>query len=153
MHLFEFALKDFINLAKISSKKSLFLFHDVLPWTYEMATRDYKSVPIGEAWTGDIWKLIPILMDIGMEDNIRVITSAPSGLLAIFNPDKKIVSNLENNFKSICAKWIKVQLDKKQLMNLYQYKVFEKPESYLKFLNSIHFGKELNSTRQDWASH
>ena len=43
MHLFEYALRDFINLAKNSSEESLFLFHDVLPWNYEMAVRDKKN--------------------------------------------------------------------------------------------------------------
>jgi len=71
MHLFENALKDFINLAKITSEKSLILIHDILPWTFEMATRDYKSIPKGKPWTGDVWKLIPIFID-KMKKNLPV---------------------------------------------------------------------------------
>ena len=89
MHLFEFALKDFINLAKISSEKALFLFHDPIPWSFEMATRNHKALGRNEAWTGDIWKLVHIFIDAGMKDNINLLSSAPSGLLAVLNPNKK----------------------------------------------------------------
>ena len=153
MHLFEYALRDFINLAKISSEKALFLFHDTLPWSYEMTTRDYKNIPHGAAWTGDIWKLIPILTDMGMKNNINLLTLAPSGLLAILNPENKIVAEIEKNLDDICAKWKHKKLDKNELSNLYQSNLFIKPEKYLQFLENKNFGKEPNSISKEWVSH
>ena len=108
MHLFEYALKDFINLTKISSEKALFLFHDPIPWTFKMATRNNETSGRDEAWTGDIWKLVHILIDAGMKDNINLLSSAPSGLLAVLNPDKKIIAKLEKNYDKICAQWLDV---------------------------------------------
>ena len=153
MHLFEYALKDFINLAKISSKSSLFLFHDVLPWSFEMATRDYNKIPRGKAWTGDVWKLIPILIDVGLVNNMKLLSTAPSGILAILNPEKTIIYELENNFTDICNKWFDIQLDKSQLLNLYQTNIFEKPESYITLLQNIHFGKNPKDNEKNWVSH
>jgi len=155
MHLFEYALRDFINLAKNSSEKPLFLFHDVLPWNYEMATRDYKKIPRGkgEPWTGDIWKLIPIFINLGMEKNMKILTAAPSGLLAISNPSNDLITKLEDDFDRIVAEWTDIELDRKSLSALYESKIFVKPEIYLRFLESQSFGEELGDASKDWVSH
>ena len=152
MHLFEFALRDFINLAKISSKEALFLFHDAIPWSYQMTTRDNKALGRNEAWTGDIWKLIPILMDIGMEENIKLLTSAPSGLLAILNPGKKIIDKLEESYDTICSNWLDVELNQERLLDLYQRNIFIKPEIYLQTLEKISFGDKVGDISKQWVS-
>jgi hypothetical protein len=152
MHLFECALKDFINLAKISSEKSLFLFHDPMPWTYRMATRNNKALDRGEAWTGDIWKLVPILIDAGMKDNINLLTSSPSGLLAIFSPDKKIITKLEERYDEICAQWLDVELNEDTLLEFYETGVFVKPEVYLRSLEKISFGDSVGNISREWVS-
>lgn len=152
MHLFEYALRDFINLVKYSSEESLFLFHDPIPFTFEMATRDYKSIPYGKEWTGDIWKLVPILIDAGLRDKMNLLTSSPTGLLAIFSPDKKLVLEIENNYEKICSKWKNVELDKKQLSDFYNTSLFIKPEVYLEFLEQINFG-ETKKIKREWVSH
>ena len=153
MHLFEYALRDFINLTKISSEKALFLLHDALPWSYKMTTRDYKTLQHGEDWTGDIWKLIPILTDIGMKNSMKLLTLAPSGLLAILNPEKEIIDKLEKNLTDICSKWINKKLDSNELSNLYQSKLFIKPDKYLQILKNENFGKEPINILKEWVSH
>jgi hypothetical protein len=153
MHLFEYALRDFINLAKISSEKSLFLFHDILPWSYEMTTRDFKILPRGAAWTGDVWKLIPILIDIGMKDNMNILTLAPSGLLAVLNPGKEIIAKLQKNLDNICSEWMNKKLDKNELSNLYHNKIFTKPDKYLQLLKKESFGKNPDIFSKEWVSH
>ena len=152
MHLFEFALRDFINLAKISSEEALFLFHDPIPWSYRMATRNNKTLGRNNAWTGDIWKLVPILMDAGMKGNINLLTSAPSGLLAILNPEKKIIAKLEESYDEICAKWLDVELSQDWLLDLYQRNVFIKPEMYLRSLEKISFGNRVGDISKQWVS-
>ena len=153
MHLFEYALKDFINLAKISSEKSLFLFHDPIPWTFQMATRNYDDVPRGSAWTGDIWKLVHIFIDVGMKDNVKLLTSAPSGLLAVLNPDEKLVSKLENNYDQICSKWLDVNLSEDSLQRFYDSGVFAKPHLYIQYLKEISFGNKAEIQSKEWVSH
>ena len=152
MHLFEYALRDFINLSKISSEKSLFLFHDAIPWSYRMSTRNNKAIGRDEAWTGDIWKLVPILMDAGMKDNINLLTSAPTGLLAVLNPGKKLIAELENSYDEICAKWLDVELSKDCLLDFYERNIFIKPEMYLRKLEKISFGKREGSASKQWVS-
>ncbi len=68
MHQFEFLVRDFYNAEKLCSKNSLIIMHDCLPLNEEMAHRDIiTSVEIGKNskfpnyWTGDVWKIIPIL--------------------------------------------------------------------------------------------
>jgi tetratricopeptide (TPR) repeat protein len=153
MHLFEYALRDFINLAKISSEKSLFLFHDPIPWTFEMTTRNYKDLPRGAAWTGDIWKLVHIFIDVGMKDNVKLLSSDPSGLLAVLNPDKKFVYMLENNYDQICSEWLDVNLNGDNIERFYKTGVFTKPELYLQYLRKISFGKKAENQSRDWVSH
>ena len=153
MHLFEYALKDFINLAKISSEKSLFLFHDPIPWTFEMATRNYKDLPRGAAWTGDIWKLVHIFIDVGMKDNIKLLSSGPSGLLAVLNPEKKLIYKLENNYDQICSEWLDVNLSRDNIERFYDTGVSAKPELYLQYLRKISFGKNPENQSREWVSH
>ena len=152
MHLFEYALKDFINLTKISSEKALFLFHDPIPWTFKMATRNNETLERNEAWTGDIWKLVHILIDAGMKDNINLLGSAPSGLLAVLNPDKKIIAKLEKNYDKICAQWLDVELNENNLLKFYETGVFVKPEVYLQSLEQISFGNRKANISKEWIS-
>lgn len=153
MHLFEYALKDFINLAKISSEKSLFLFHDPIPWTFGMATRNYNDLPRGAAWTGDIWKLVHIFIEVGMKNNVRLLTSGPSGLLAVLNPDKKLVSKLEKNYDQICSKWLDVNLSEDNIDYFYDLGVFAKPHQYIQYLKEISFGIRAETQSREWVSH
>ena len=153
MHLFEYALKDFINLAKISSEKSLFLFHDPIPWTFRMATRNNNNLTRNEAWTGDIWKLVHILIDAGMKHNISLLSSAPSGLLAVLNPDNKIITTLEKDYDKICVHWRDVELNKDNLLKFYETGVFVKPEVYLQHLDEISFGNGKANIAREWVSH
>lgn len=152
MHLFEYALRDFINLAKISSEKSLFLFHDAIPWTFEMTTRNYESLGRNAVWTGDIWKLAHIFIDAGMKDDIRLLSTAPSGLLAVLNPNKKLVSVLENEYDEICAKWVDVNLNEDNIREFYATGIFEKPEIYLQSLRKISFGSQTEQVTRTWVS-
>ena len=152
MHLFEYALKDFINLARISSEKALFLFHDPIPWTLEMATRNNHKLERDEPWTGDIWKLVHILIDAGMKDKIQLLTSAPSGLLAVLNPERELIDELEKNFEKICSQWLDVELTENNLLEFYETSVFVKPEVYLESLERIGFGHRKSIISKEWIS-
>lgn len=153
MHLFENVLKDFLNLAKISRKKSLILIHDILPWTFEMATRDYKSLPQGSPWTGDVWKLIPIFSEIGFRDNFKILNCAPSGLMAVLNPNNDLINKIEKKFNQIYEKWLNIKLDTIQLKELYDSKVHINPEIFLKILEKENIGSKINTISKKWISH
>jgi len=153
LHLFEYALKDFINLAKISAEKSLLIFHDPMPWSFEMTRRDYLGRPKG-AWTGDVWKLVPILLDAGLKDSMSLIPSAPSGLLAVMNPDQTKVLELHNNFAKIVADWTDVTLEIYGLKKFYECgsDIFVKPEAFFAKDALVDIGASIDQAPRGWVS-
>ena len=83
MHHFEFALRDFINLERLSSGTSLILLHDCLPIDEETSTREMKTF----LWSGDIWKVIICLRRERPDLQIDVFDTGPTGLAVIQNLD------------------------------------------------------------------
>src|SRR5271157_2541021 len=101
MHLFEYALRDFINLEKYCRKDSCILVHDTLPIDGITSSRERKT----RVWTGDVWKLIPCLKKYRPDLNIRTIDVKPSGLSIITDLDPG--SNaLSQNMARICEEYI-----------------------------------------------
>lgn len=76
LHLFEQVLRDFINIEKYASAKTVVLIHDCFPPTEISARRDRVT----DFWTGDVWKIIPCLKDARPDLQINVIPTIPSGL-------------------------------------------------------------------------
>ena len=81
MHLAEFALRDFINLEKYSHPNSIILIDDILPSLPEMATRKRN----GNAWTGDVYKIISILQKNRPDLAIEIFDIEMKGLALIRN--------------------------------------------------------------------
>ena len=54
MHLFEFALRDFINLERACSRDAVILINDCNPPDSVAAARERTT----SFWTGDVWKLV-----------------------------------------------------------------------------------------------
>lgn len=100
MHLFEFALRDFINIERYSHKEGYVAIHDILPRTFSEASRGRMTVN----WTGDVWRLIIALRKYRPDLNIIVLDSAPTGLAVVtnLNPDSNFLrENFEEIFKEI----------------------------------------------------
>ena len=83
MHLFEYALRDFINVERLGSREATILIHDVYPQDREGISRERK----GAVWLGDVWRLIPCLKRHRPDLWIRTIAAPPSGLALIRNLD------------------------------------------------------------------
>ena len=83
MHLFEFALRDFINLEPACEPGSVILIHDCLPIDEVTSARERTT----DVWTGDVWKLVLVLKE--LRPDLRVLTSdiGPSGLGIVTNLD------------------------------------------------------------------
>ncbi len=88
MHLFEYLLRDFINTEAAGTAKSVIAMHDCCPFGHVMTTRDIDNIPRGP-WTGDVWKLIPILQEYRPDLTIQVLNCAPTGLVVVSNLDPK----------------------------------------------------------------
>lgn len=109
MHLFEFLLRDFIATEKASDPKGVIALHDCCPFSHEMTTRDLSAIP-KHAWTGDVWKLIPILMKHRPDLRITVLDAAPTGVVMIsgLDPKSKV---LERKYAEIVAQYTKMTLE------------------------------------------
>jgi hypothetical protein len=91
MHLFEFALRDFVNFERAATPDSVILVHDCYPIDAATATRERST----RLWSGDVWKLTLLLKDIRPDLSIATIDAAPTGLAIITNldPDSKVLAD------------------------------------------------------------
>ncbi|OAI24575.1 hypothetical protein A1351_17605 [Methylosinus sp. R-45379] len=109
MHVFEFLLRDFYKTERHSCKNSLIALHDCLPVNAEMAERVHKpearqDLPHAGWWTGDVWKLIPILKKYRPDLSIKATRSPPTGLLFVTNLDPNS-DVLEKNYLQIISEF------------------------------------------------
>ncbi len=89
LHLFEQALKDFINLERYARKDSVILIHDCLPISPIVAERERCT----GFWTGDVWRIIPCLKTFRPELKLFTIPTKPSGLAVVtdLNPTSTVL--------------------------------------------------------------
>ena len=83
MHLFEFALRDFINLEKLSAWTSVIVLDDVLPRSIPEAARDRHT----DAWTGDVFRVVEVLREYRPDLITVVLDSSPTGVAVVFGAD------------------------------------------------------------------
>jgi hypothetical protein len=83
MHLFEFALRDFVNIERAAAPGSAILVHDCYPIDAATAARERTT----KLWSGDIWKLTLALRDRRPDLSVVTIDAAPTGLALITNLD------------------------------------------------------------------
>ncbi len=85
MHLFEFALRDFVNLERWCETTSVVLVHDCLPLDEETSTRERTT----DFWSGDVWKLVVCLRRHRPDLHIATIDVPPTGMGVIMNLDPR----------------------------------------------------------------
>jgi len=81
MHHFEFALRDFMNIERLSTRDSTILIHDCYPLDEVTARRER----IYGFWTGDVWRLVVLLKKYRPDLSIHTIAASPSGLCMVRN--------------------------------------------------------------------
>jgi hypothetical protein len=84
MHLFEYALRDFINTEKYSDVHTLVVIDDIFPAHPAQAERDRRT----RAWTGDVWKLLVVLQQYRPDLRLLMLDAFPTGLLCISGLNK-----------------------------------------------------------------
>jgi len=95
MHLFEYLLRDFLSTERVSSPDGIIVMHDCVPMHADAASRTWDRQKTRQ-WTGDVWKLVPILKSFRPDLNIRVVDCAPSGLVLVSGLDPENNSLSEN---------------------------------------------------------
>ncbi|MEU5366806.1 class I SAM-dependent methyltransferase [Streptomyces sp. NPDC005925] len=83
MHLFEYALRDFINVERHSDWGSVIVFDDMLPRNVDEAARDRHT----GAWTGDVYKLAEVLARYRTDLVTVQVDTEPTGQLVVFGAD------------------------------------------------------------------
>ncbi|WBU60709.1 hypothetical protein [Paracoccus albus] len=110
MHLSEYLLRDFINAERNCREGSVLALHDCCPFSYKMLTRDTENLPFREAWTGDVWKLIPILSEHRPDLKLTVLNCKPTGLVIVSGLDPEN-DTLSRKYDKIVEKWVGIDLE------------------------------------------
>jgi len=112
MHLFEYLLRDFINVERMCLPDSVIVMHDCVPTDADVGDRvdDFNKRSLHPNWwAGDVWKIIPILRKFRPDLIISVIDSAPTGLVIVTNLHP-LSNTLRLNQQEIVDKWRDVSL-------------------------------------------
>jgi hypothetical protein len=96
MHLVEFLLRDFINTERHSDPGGAIAMHDCCPFTHAMAAREAPTRK-GLPWTGDVWKLIPILARWRPDLKVEVLGCRPTGLVVVtgLDPESRVLAEAQ----------------------------------------------------------
>lgn len=99
-HHFEQLLRDLSNTEKHSHHKTIVTLHDCCPVNIEMANRETNydrriDRPTRRWWTGDVWKLLPILREFRGDLDVTILDCPPTGLVIIRNldADSEVLTN------------------------------------------------------------
>ncbi len=101
MHLFEFALRDFMNVERFASWSTVIVFDDVLPRNVEEAARDRHT----SEWAGDVFKLIPVLRQYRPDLTIFAVDTTPTGVLVVLGADPTN-GTLKARYDEIVEAWV-----------------------------------------------
>lgn len=100
MHLFEFVLRDFMNVERHAHPATLIVVDDIFPCHPTQAERRRRST----AWTGDVWKLHAVLREWRRDLTLITLNAHTTGLLLIagLDPDNRI---LRDHYAEIVGQW------------------------------------------------
>jgi hypothetical protein len=83
LHLFEFALRDFIHVERHATPTGIIVFDDVFPRTPQEASRARSTM----AWTGDVYKILEVLQEYRPDLICLRVGTQPTGLLVVIGLD------------------------------------------------------------------
>lgn len=94
LHLFEQALRDFMQVERIARPGSVLLIDDIFPNHPKQALRERVT----RAWTGDVWKLAEVLRTHRPDLFVLPLDTHPSGMLLVagLDPANRVLWNQYN---------------------------------------------------------
>lgn len=114
MHLFEYLLRDFYNTEQYCTQSSIIVLHDCLPGDEHIAVRDPSDPARLKSsrpnyWTGDVWKLVPVLRRWRPDLKTAVLDAPPTGLVLVTNlePGNRV---LRDNYNEIMDFYLDLDL-------------------------------------------
>jgi hypothetical protein len=123
MHLFEYLLRDLAHTEQHMKATGTIFLHDCLPINAEMTERERlpgkrSDIELRSYWTGDVWKLIPILAEYRPDLEVMLIDCAPTGLVSVRNLDSASTI-LKTHYDEIVAKFVGSELSDDDLDAFY----------------------------------
>lgn len=117
LHVFEQAFKDFINTERHCRGESVIFIHDCMPIDEVSARRERET----NVWSGDVWRLIPVLKKYRPDLALATIAAQPTGLGVVTNldPDSTV---LADNYDAIVQEfsqmpYAEVEADKRGVLS------------------------------------
>lgn len=101
LHLYEQALRDFINLESCCHSRSVLLLHDTVPLDEPTQSRSMNT----QFHTGDVWKAVLCLKHYRPELDIFTIATAPTGLTVVTGLDRTSTV-LKDKYEEAVARFI-----------------------------------------------
>ena len=113
LHHFEALLRDFMNFERCSHTNSVVVLHDCLLTDLIMTSREFRW----GGWTGDVWKILPLLAKYRPDLRIFLLDCPPTGLVICqnLNADSKI---LKDHYAEIMDEFSTLELDDVGLVRL-----------------------------------
>lgn len=101
LHLLEQALRDIANLERHMAPDGVVLVHDCVPIDAETASRERTTI----VWSGDVWKVVPILRSARPDLQVTVFDVSPTGMAVItgFDPSSTV---LHDGFDELVRPWL-----------------------------------------------
>lgn len=130
MHLYEYALRDFLNIEQYANSRTVVVFDDVLPRNQEEAAREQCP---GD-WAGDVWKVTGLLKAYRPGLQVHTVDTSPTGTLAVWG------------FGVEPEPWVK-DYDQIMMMNLDQFN--EVPQEIIKRTEALSPRKALQLITKD----
>ncbi|MEU1280532.1 class I SAM-dependent methyltransferase [Streptomyces sp. NPDC005805] len=101
MHLFEYALRDFMNVEKHSRWSSVIVLDDMLPRNIDEAARDRHT----DAWTGDVYKVATVLRRHRPDLVVVEVDTQPTGVVLVFGADP-LSTVLKRSYDAIIEEYV-----------------------------------------------
>jgi hypothetical protein len=101
LHIFEYALRDFMNAERLSGPNSVIILDDMLPRTVAEAARDRHTLE----WTGDVFKVAQVLERYRPDLVVIPLDTTPTGLLLVLGADPASTV-LKDNYDAILAEYV-----------------------------------------------
>lgn len=122
LHQFEYLLRDFYNAEAVCEQNGLIILHDCMPLNGAMTVRDpaiERTDDFKMMWTGDVWKLIPILRRYRPDLNVFLVDCPPTGLVCItgLDPDSRV---LKDRYSEIVREYHAIPSDENQIAEMYR---------------------------------
>lgn len=84
LHLFDFVLRDVMNVERVAAWSTVLVVDDILPRSAEEASRDRGTMG---AWTGDVYKIVDVLRRLRPDLLLLPLDTEPTGVLVILGAD------------------------------------------------------------------